>query len=419
MTQVSPAARAGSAAAAFAALDAAELDWLLPRAAGDDDGGDVDVLVSDAGAALAALRRVGFVPVAARGHGSHRFAHGFDAASGRWTVFDVVTRLDLGALHEHRTGLAAGVLRRRDRTAQPPRPSVEDAPWLLALHLALRGRPPSSARLAELRQGFAAGAPIEGSAGPVAVLASARCAEAAEQVRTLALTGATDTELAAALSQLGAAYRRGAGPTSAVRALCARVLQHCPVRAGPGLSLAVIGPDGAGKTTLLESLGASLPMPSRYVYMGVWRTGEAERWVRVLPGARLLLRLLRLLLAAARTGWTRAWGGVVLLDRFTLDAALPSDELDRRGRISAVLVQRTAPVPDRIILLDGPPELMFARKGEHGVAELSRRRAAYLGMAERFPQMVVVDATQPAEAVRRQVSAIVVSDLLRRGSPDA
>jgi thymidylate kinase len=60
-----------------------------------------------------------------------------------------------------------------------------------------------------------------------------------------------------------------------------------------------------------------------------------------------------------------------------------------------------------MILLDAPAELMYARKGEHGVAELQLRRKAYLAMAERFPQMVVIDAEQSRDAVRRQATELI------------
>src|SRR5207244_2333560 len=47
---------------------------------------------------------------------------------------------------------------------------------------------------------------------------------------------------------------------------------------GTGMSIVILGPDGAGKTTLAQGLAASVPLPSRQVYMGVWRDYPWDRW---------------------------------------------------------------------------------------------------------------------------------------------
>lgn len=65
-------------------------------------------------------------------------------------------------------------------------------------------------------------------------------------------------------------------------------------------------------------------------------------------------------------------------------------------------------------MLDAPGELMFARKGEHTVEALERRRQGYLALRDRFPQLVVVDATQPAQVVRRQVTEVIWERRLAR-----
>jgi thymidylate kinase len=44
---------------------------------------------------------------------------------------------------------------------------------------------------------------------------------------------------------------------------------------------------------------------------------------------------------------------------------------------------------------------MYARKQEHSVEVLETRRQAYLSLRSRFPTMVVLDATQSADTVRR------------------
>jgi thymidylate kinase len=109
-------------------------------------------------------------------------------------------------------------------------------------------------------------------------------------------------------------------------------------------------------------------------------------------------------------------GCIVLLDRFTCDADLPAPGFDRWARISARLVRRTNAEPDLMILLDGAVEMMYARKHEHGLAELQLRRDAYLAMTERFPQMAVLDAGEAPEEVRRRATELVWSRWLRAGA---
>jgi thymidylate kinase len=181
-----------------------------------------------------------------------------------------------------------------------------------------------------------------------------------------------------------------------------------------GLSVALVGPDGAGKTTLADGLRAALPVPTAYVYLGVWREYPWDRWLRFVPGARLALRLLRLTLRSGQAAWHRRRGRLVLLDRFTSDVQLPDHELDRRGRLTAALVGRIGTRPDLLLVLDAPAEVMFARKGEQTLDELARRRLTYRQLAAGHPDGVVLDATRPVEQVRRDALRAVWVRLRRR-----
>jgi thymidylate kinase len=130
-------------------------------------------------------------------------------------------------------------------------------------------------------------------------------------------------------------------------------------------------------------------------------------------GAQLALRLGRLARTNVVTRYHRALGRVVLLDRYIVDATLPSADLDWKGRLSAVLVLRTAAAPDRIVFLDAPAEVVFARKGELTIDELRQRRDHYLEMSERFPQWMTVNADRPLVEVLADVGEILWEDLVR------
>jgi thymidylate kinase len=96
----------------------------------------------------------------------------------------------------------------------------------------------------------------------------------------------------------------------------------------------------------------------------------------------------------------RRRGRVVLLDRFTYDAALPSDDLDWRGKLTAAVTGRLSRAPDAVLLLDAPAEVMYARKGEQGLSVLARDRNAYRRLVAGHGRATVIDATLPAVQVR-------------------
>jgi thymidylate kinase len=213
-------------------------------------------------------------------------------------------------------------------------------------------------------------------------------------------------------------------------------------------TVALIGADGAGKTTVARLLPALLPVPVRYLYMGV----SADSSNISLPTTRIARRVKRALgappdtagppshdrpkrrqksflkrrlsdgRAALRLGnrfaeeWYRQWrawrwertGAVVVFDRhFLIDYhAYDVEGADRSWsqRVHGAMLGRLYPRPDLVVYLDAPGEVLLARKGEGSVEALERRRDEYRAIAALVPAFVEVDANQPVEAVATQVA---------------
>jgi thymidylate kinase len=392
--------------AAFGALDSADVTWTLLRDSGPaSTSGDVDILVEPAaaGGLDALLADAGYRRLPGTGQGSHRFYLGYDAELDTFVTLDVVTEVAFGRRLEFLTPAAAALLARSRRVDGMAVLDATDAFWHLLLHYLLdKQRVP--------RGGHERLARAAMEAEPTGALAAI-----VDDLRPGGLTSAAVLDVVrrgdrTTVESLSGGLRRRwrTRHPSQVRSRRSRSwLERAHVLGPPapapvGMTVAILGPDGAGKTTLAEGLAASVPLPSRRVYMGVWREYPWDRYLRFVPGARLGMRLIRLAIRSGQCRYHRLRGRLVLLDRFTHDAALPTPELDWRGRVTAALVRRLSRDPDLLLVLDAPAEVMYARKGEQGVTVLARDRRSYLDLAAEHPRATVIDATAVPSRVRRQ-----------------
>lgn len=401
---------------ALVALDRAGVGYAVMRAVYDVPGlsGDVDLLIpaDDLGKAEHTLRVGGWISAPSSGHGSHRFFVTYDEESGRWYELDLVTRIDYGPLQAYRTELASPCLERRIQDGEFPVLDPSDCFWLMFLHLVWRQLTPKR------REELAAQASVAHSSGPVAEFVAAHLQDpAASLQRILAAARAADEEgVRTAQAALQQHWRRSQLLEIVAHETANWLLRRTSIPQAPGLTVALLGLDGAGKTTVATTLRQDIPWPTVSLYMGVWRESRLDNLFRHVMGARLVLRLGRLSRTGLLARYHRALGRLVILDRYVIDANLPSSTLDWKGKVSAYFVLKTAAEPDRLVFLDASPEVVFNRKGELTIEELRGRRDTYLAFERRFTHMLTVDAEQPLQQVILAVNRVVWDDLVRSRS---
>ena len=408
----------------FRALERADIPYCLLR---DDErpgalarGGEVDVLVAPE--RWADLRDVatgmGFADLARWGHAPHHFLVAYDPGADTWLKLDVVTAIAFGRpAHALATDMAPDALRRRRRAGPAYALAPEDALVTLLLHCLLdQGAFPEHhrARLTRLRAGIVDAALVadllDRYAGPSLTWPRvARWVDAGGWDAMLAERRAVAEHLAGR-DRLATSGRRLRDP--ALRKLDrARGLLRPRVP-----TVALLAPDGAGKTTLAAGLAATFYFPTCSLYMGLYPKGARRSPLARVKGLGLIGRLAtqwrRCLVARAQQGR----GRLVIFDRYAYDAYLPARRPQGAlRRLRRWLLARTCPPPDMAILLDGPGVVLFARKGEHSPAALEAQRQHYLALRPHVPQMMVVDATNDADQVRRDALTLIWRRYAERG----
>lgn len=421
----------------FRAFERAGVRWCLlrlPRKTAGAQGMGRDALTApskedvaalvDLGAiddARAILMTHGFAPLPAWGS-SPRFV-GYDPDTDVWVTLEVVTRLAYGSPIELETGAEQGCLERRRWDGGIFVLSPDDEFWTLLLgvlfHWNEADLDADDAAASVDRQDARVLARLERLTiearpdSPLARLVAELLPPRWSPVHVVDCVWEGDWEtLDRLVPFMREAWTSLPGGAARRRRLANRLLhQICDRHLFPprqGLSVALLAPDPAAKTALANALGRTFFLPVTFMRMGAApRRRRNGRLARAGFCRTLITQAQRYAVGRLR----KAKGRLVIFDRYTYDWRLPpAKRIPALGRLRRLVLGRSVPAPDLVVVLDSPPP----GRRRHGLGEAepgSRVLAAealrerYLELSQRLPDAIVVDAGAGSDAVRREVTA--------------
>jgi hypothetical protein len=394
----------------FAALEARQVLWVLLRLPSDfaKPTGDVDMLVAPANldVLLEVAEELGFVALPGWESPPGLILVAYDRQSDHWVVLDVATAVSFRSPGSWELpGGAREVLARRQLRDGVAVPSDDDAFWLLLAHCLLDDRGAPTHYRGALRA-LAPGSSESFVGRAVLSAAGARVKPTAFQEAVLTGDWPRLMEMG---TRLVADLKRERSVLESSRATARRAIRVARkpllLRRRRGVSVALLGPNGVGKSTVAAGLQQGFPLGAKVLHMGLWKTTATR------PGSRaveILTRPLRLWGRSAVAHYHQARGRLVIYDRYVYEARLPAKPpLLAAKRLYFWMLGHAIPPPDAAVVLDVAGDVAYGRKQENPPEELESERRVYAHLAASEPLIELVDASQPADAVRADVTAIV------------
>lgn len=195
-----------------------------------------------------------------------------------------------------------------------------------------------------------------------------------------------------------------------------------------GRHIVLLGPDGAGKSSTIEAMVESLtPLFSRIEVKGfapslrqlLGRAGGNTSAPHGLPPRSVPASMCRTVYwlgyavaSHVSLRWARTRSVLVLNDRHFVDILVDPVRYRFSGPSWPLkLVWRLTPRPDLVILLNGAPEIIQARKRELSVAETARLCQAYANLVDPLTYCCTIDSGMPRDQVVGEVVAAAIETL--------
>ena len=201
-----------------------------------------------------------------------------------------------------------------------------------------------------------------------------------------------------------------------------------------GLLVTCLGPDGVGKSSVAAGIQSTLRQCFRrtdlfHLRPGLLRGSAAGREFTTQPHgkpARSYFGSFAKVLFLFSDYWLGYWirvrpllarSSLLVFDRYFDDVMADPQRfrVEKMARLTR-FISRIIPVPDVVLVLDAPPEIVHDRKQELGISEIGRQREAYLALAPkpgtRFVR--VIDGSQELDCVIAQACAAILEYMEKR-----
>lgn len=190
----------------------------------------------------------------------------------------------------------------------------------------------------------------------------------------------------------------------------------------------VLGPDGAGKSSVIAGAKKKLLHITKFIQIQhlkpqVFRITISRKYTVNPHGAQprsALISILKIIIWSFEYWIKKVFHGqksstLIFWDRYFYDLLVDPKRYRYGGPMGAVhFLSRIVPMPNLVILLDAPAEVLQSRKKEVSYSEAGRQRQAYLNLVGSMKNGVVIDASQSLTRVIQATCEAIIGTMSLR-----